>query len=330
MSIQPTQNRVTVTVKSQIRYEGILYQINAEDKNITLTQVRSFGTEGRRPNDEIPPSPVVHEYIVFRGTDIQDLKVLGQVQPTTTEDATKSTTTTTTDAKETTKPGETTTTKQGTDSKEESKEQDQGDDEEADDFDEFTKGSEKFQQEINSELKQGESGKSYNKSKGFFDSISTSTTENSRDNNFDRMHQKKLDGETFGEEFYHKETIKNRGQGRGGRGGRGGGRGGHYNRDGGRGRGGYGRGGRGGYSGGGRGGYSGGGRGGYSGGGYQKDDYQGGGGYQKGGNYQGGYQKDYQGEGGYSGGRGGGYSRGGYGGGSRGGYRKFDSDEKNY
>ena len=75
--ISYVQNRISVTLPSQIRYEGTFDKINLEDKTITLTKVRSYGTEDRRPRVEIPPSQIVYECIVFRGADIIDLKVLG-------------------------------------------------------------------------------------------------------------------------------------------------------------------------------------------------------------------------------------------------------------
>ena len=36
----------------------------------------SYGTEGRRPGNEIAPSQVIFDYVVFRGTDIKDLYAL--------------------------------------------------------------------------------------------------------------------------------------------------------------------------------------------------------------------------------------------------------------
>ncbi|EHK98903.1 putative protein sum2 [Glarea lozoyensis 74030] len=58
-------------------YVGTLHEINSEASTVALENVSSFGTEGRlsNPADEIPPSDSVYEYIVFRGSDVKDLRV---------------------------------------------------------------------------------------------------------------------------------------------------------------------------------------------------------------------------------------------------------------
>jgi len=86
-------SKISLISRSDIRYVGILHEINSEESTVALEQgtshlafwfrerrgltyaVRSFGTEGRRGKDEVPPSDNVYEFIVFRGSDVKDLRV---------------------------------------------------------------------------------------------------------------------------------------------------------------------------------------------------------------------------------------------------------------
>lgn len=68
-------SKISLISKSGIRYEGILVDVNPQESTITFEQVRFFGTEGRRPGNEIPPMDKVFECVVFRSSDIEDLQV---------------------------------------------------------------------------------------------------------------------------------------------------------------------------------------------------------------------------------------------------------------
>ena len=57
------------------RYVGTLHEINPEQSTIALEEVFSFGTEDRPVAAFIPPSQQKFEYIVFRGSDVKDIKI---------------------------------------------------------------------------------------------------------------------------------------------------------------------------------------------------------------------------------------------------------------
>ena len=71
-----TNAKVRIITNSDIRYEGTLYKINANEKTIALKDVSSFGTEERRAERAVPPSFLLYDYIVFRSVEIKDLIVL--------------------------------------------------------------------------------------------------------------------------------------------------------------------------------------------------------------------------------------------------------------
>ena len=59
-------SRISLISKSEIRYEGVLDGIDPEEHTVSLSNVKSFGTEGRRgEGKEILPSNEIYETIIF-------------------------------------------------------------------------------------------------------------------------------------------------------------------------------------------------------------------------------------------------------------------------
>eukprot|EP00112_Aurelia_sp_Birch-Aquarium-sp1_P009264 Seg2046.2 transcript_id=Seg2046.2/GoldUCD/mRNA.D3Y31 product="Protein LSM14 B" protein_id=Seg2046.2/GoldUCD/D3Y31 len=68
-------SKISLVSKAKIRYEGYLYTIDTEESTVTLAKVKSFGTEEREAPNKVPERNEIYEYIVFRGSDIDDLHV---------------------------------------------------------------------------------------------------------------------------------------------------------------------------------------------------------------------------------------------------------------
>lgn len=184
--------KVSITTVSDIRYEGTLYQVNPEKKNIVLTNVISFGTEGRTPNNEILGSNVVHDSIVFEGKDIKDLVVLDNANEQNVNQQNPPIT-----------PGENqlaTTEFQNIEKKPENESQKPEEQKKNDPFD-FQLMNEKFQKLTLKDAKTNDKEFGKYVKNSFFDNISNSTTEKTKETKEERIHQNQIDKETFGNDL---------------------------------------------------------------------------------------------------------------------------------
>ncbi|GLD96873.1 hypothetical protein PINS_up005556 [Pythium insidiosum] len=73
-------SRISLISKTDIRYEGYLFNIDTRQSMVALQHVRSFGTEGRR-SEHIPPSDQVLPFATFKASEIKDLHVCEAAPP---------------------------------------------------------------------------------------------------------------------------------------------------------------------------------------------------------------------------------------------------------
>jgi hypothetical protein len=192
-------SQISLISKSDIRYEGTLSSIDTSQHTVSLSNVRSFGTEGRRGDGrEIPASNDIYEIIIFRGADIKDLTVI-QSTPAPSEQP---------------KPEE-----RRRPQRRFPRYSNFSHGELRENTDQFFKDSLKEDFDFSAvrlerELPKEDTSKKYDKNKGFFDNLSAGDKEE-----FDRHRQKAMDRETFGEEsvvFAERELRKyNNRRGRG-------------------------------------------------------------------------------------------------------------------
>ncbi|XP_023711111.1 protein LSM14 homolog A isoform X3 [Cryptotermes secundus] len=74
-------SKISLISKADIRYEGRLFTVDPQECTIALSSVRSFGTEDRETQYPIAPQNQVYDYILFRGSDIKDIRVVNNVGP---------------------------------------------------------------------------------------------------------------------------------------------------------------------------------------------------------------------------------------------------------
>ncbi|XP_074028128.1 LSM14 family protein trailer hitch isoform X2 [Leptinotarsa decemlineata] len=72
-------SKISLISKADIRYEGRLFTVDPQECTIALASVRSFGTEDRDTPYPVPAQNQVYDYILFRGSDIKDIQVIGNI-----------------------------------------------------------------------------------------------------------------------------------------------------------------------------------------------------------------------------------------------------------
>ncbi|XP_050434179.1 protein LSM14 homolog B isoform X2 [Adelges cooleyi] len=76
MSMPELGSKISLISKADIRYEGKLFTVDPQECTIALSHVQSFGTEDRLTEFKVPAQSQIYNYILFRGSDIKDIKVI--------------------------------------------------------------------------------------------------------------------------------------------------------------------------------------------------------------------------------------------------------------
>ncbi|XP_041454598.1 protein LSM14 homolog A-like isoform X1 [Lytechinus variegatus] len=74
-------SKISLVSNAGIRYEGHLFSVDTADSTVTLSKVRSFGTEDRPCDHPVAQRDEMYDYIVFRASDIKDLMVCEAPKP---------------------------------------------------------------------------------------------------------------------------------------------------------------------------------------------------------------------------------------------------------
>lgn len=74
---------ISLISQQDIRYDGVLFSINAKESSIVLRDVHCFGTETRVTDKarQVPENPILLPFVSFPGAEIKDLYVCGTMTP---------------------------------------------------------------------------------------------------------------------------------------------------------------------------------------------------------------------------------------------------------
>ena len=79
-----TGSLITLITNAQVRYEGTLIEINRTERSMNLSNVRSFGTEGRRDGkNEIQPHENIIQSVVFKVDHVKDFQIIKRPEKAT-------------------------------------------------------------------------------------------------------------------------------------------------------------------------------------------------------------------------------------------------------
>lgn len=73
--VSSTGREVEILTKTQVRYSGVLKSCEEDKETVTLAKAISHGTETRESPIRIPGRPQIYEFIVFKVSKIEKIKV---------------------------------------------------------------------------------------------------------------------------------------------------------------------------------------------------------------------------------------------------------------